>query len=87
MRVPAPSPAKAGEGRVQPQTPEGWVLVPREPTDDMLNAAQERLCELRNITDFDDHLFAEMFKAAVSTSPSQAEPGDGSGTQTSEPSS
>lgn len=41
-------------------------VVPIEPTDDMLNAAQDRLCEMRSVTHFDDRLEAEKFKAMCS---------------------
>lgn len=36
-----------------------------EPDDDMLNAAQERLCQISSRTNFNDHEQAEMFKAMV----------------------
>lgn len=42
---------------------ETHVVVPIEPTDDMLNAAQERLCEMKSVTYFDDYREAEVFKA------------------------
>lgn len=45
---------------------ETHVVVPIEPTDDMLNAAQERLCEMKSVTHFDDHRETEMFKAMCS---------------------
>lgn len=41
----------------------GYTVVPLAPTDDMLNAAQSRLCEIENFTYFDDYSQAEMFKA------------------------
>lgn len=44
---------------------EGYMVVPSEPTDEMLNAAQSRLCDMANITYFNDHHQAEMFKAMV----------------------
>jgi len=62
-----PSPVQTGAvGSV----PEGWKLVPVEPTDEMLGAAQERLCEIANFTNFDDYNQAEMFKAMLGASPS-----------------
>jgi hypothetical protein len=42
---------------------EGYAVVPVEPTDDMLNAAQSRLCELSSVTNFDDRQQAELFKS------------------------
>ena len=44
---------------------EGYAVVPIEPTDEMMNAAQARLCELSNATSFNDHQQAEMFKAML----------------------
>lgn len=38
-------------------------LRPYDVTDEMLNAGQERLCQLRNVTSFDDELHAEIFVA------------------------
>lgn len=49
--------------------PEGYVLVPIEPTDDMLHAAQERLCEIRNVTSFDDGEQASLYRAMLSAVP------------------
>ncbi len=46
-----------------------FTCVPREPTDAMLNAAQERLCQIENMTYFNDHHQAEMFKAMVDAAP------------------
>jgi hypothetical protein len=48
----------------------GWKLVPITPTDEMLNAAQERLCMLRNVTHFDDYLEAARYTAMVEAAPS-----------------
>lgn len=45
------------------------AIVPREPTDEMLNAAQERLCQIENMTYFNDYHQAEMFKAMVDAAP------------------
>ena len=36
-----------------------------EPTEDMLNAAQERLCQISSRTNFNDFEQAELFKAMV----------------------
>ena len=44
---------------------EGYAVVPAEPTDEMLNAAQSRLCDIANMTYFNDGHQAEMFKAMV----------------------
>jgi hypothetical protein len=48
-------------------------------TDDMLNAGQSRLCELRCSTHFDDELqaeiFAAMFNARAALSPSEKHDG------------
>ena len=38
-------------------------------TDAMLNAGQERMCELRNVTFFDDELQAEIYLAMIHASP------------------
>jgi hypothetical protein len=46
---------------------DGFAIVPREPTDEMLNAAQSRLCEIENFTNFVDYNQAEMFKAMVTS--------------------
>jgi hypothetical protein len=45
------------------------VVVPMEMTDDMLNAAQERLCEVANPTYFNDFHQDEMFKAMLAARP------------------
>ncbi len=43
----------------------GFVLVPKEPTDAMLNAAQEWLCENHARTYFNDADEAGKFKAMI----------------------
>jgi hypothetical protein len=45
------------------------VVVPVEVTDDMLNEAQSRLCEITNPTYFNDYNQAEMFKAMLAARP------------------
>jgi len=40
-------------------------ILTDDPTDEMLNAAQKKLCELHSITHFSDHDIAEMFKAMI----------------------
>ena len=52
------------------QVPSGFAVVPVEPTDKMLNAAQSRLCDIENNTYFNDYHQAEMFKAMVAAAPS-----------------
>jgi hypothetical protein len=59
--------------------PEGYVLP--KVTDDMLNAGQERLCQLRSSTNFDDEVQAEvflaMFRAMLSAAPQPPSSGEG----------
>lgn len=55
-----------------PPSPPAQIKV----TEDMLNAGQERLCEIRSITDFDDDAQAEVFIAmfrAMRAPPAQIE--------------
>jgi hypothetical protein len=47
----------------------GYIVVPAEVTDEMLNAAQDRLCQITNPTYFNDHNQAEMFKAMLAARP------------------
>ena len=51
------------------RVPKGWRLVPIDPTDAMLNAAQERLCQIQNPTYFDDDIETEKFVAMVNAAP------------------
>lgn len=49
--------------------PDGWKLVPVEPTDDMLEAYQEAMCGLRNMTSVDDNELVILWSAMLAAAP------------------
>lgn len=56
------------------QVPEGWVMVPREPTDEMLNAYQEEQCRWSSITHVDDDATQALWVAMLAVAPSPEKP-------------
>jgi hypothetical protein len=65
----APPPAQAAEA------PEGWKLVPMEPTEEMIRAAMD--CQDADPGDSDETYFYHSFKAAIAASPSPAASAEG----------
>lgn len=48
-----------------------FVMVPKEPTEEMLEAYQEAMCGIRNITSVDDDELVILWKAMLSAAPQQ----------------